>query len=171
MRINYDRLVYYIYHYHVGIILLSLVLSVFGGYFVSKLRISTDNADLLPQDYISVRELNRIKERVGGIGPLMVIITGKDLDRTVEFLHVLADSLEQNTLISSVSRGKNPKFQKKNRLLFMDLEDLEEIHDRLDEHIEYEKYKRSPMYISFDEAEESELDFSDIEAKYFQQQV
>ena len=166
MRINYDRLVYYIYHYHVGIILLSLVLSVFGGYFVSKLRISTDNADLLPQDYISVRELNRIKERVGGIGPLMVIITGKDLDRTVEFLHVLADSLEQNPLISSVSRGKNPKFQKKNRLLFMDLEDLEEIHDRLDEHIEYEKYKRSPMYIAFDDEEESELDFSDIEAKY-----
>ena len=166
MRINYDKLVHYIYHYHVGIIVLSLVLSLFGGYFALKLNISTDNSDLLPQDYASVRELNRIKERVGGIGPLMVIITGDDLNRTVEFLHVLADSLERNPLISSVSRGKSPKFRERNRLLYVDVEDLHTIYDRLDEHVEYEKYKRSPMYIAFDDEEEEDLDFSDIEAKY-----
>ena len=166
MRINYTRLVHYIYHHHVGIIVLSLILSGFGGYFTSKLNINTDNSDLLPQDYVSVRELSRIKERVGGIGPLMVIITGDELDRTVEFLHVLADSLEINPLISSVSRGKNPKFRERNRLLYMDVKDLQTIYDRLDAHIENEKYKQSPMYIAFDDEEEEGLDFSDIEAKY-----
>ena len=168
MRINYERLVDYIYNHYITIVLLSVLLALASGYFAIQLmgRINTDNAGLLPQDYISVRELNRIKERVGGIGPLMVIITGEKLDKSVEFLHVLADSLEFNPLISSVSRGKNPEFLKRNRLLYMDLEDLNTIYSRLDDYIEVQKYKQSPLYLALDDEEEEELDFSDIEAKY-----
>ena len=166
MRINYDRLVHYIYHHHIGIIVFSVLAAIATGYFAAQLKIKTDNADLLPQDYISVRELNRIKERVGGIGPLMVIITGDDLERSVEFMLVLADSLEHNPLISSVSRGRNPQFWNRNRLLYMDLDDLETIHTRLDDHIELQKLKQSPLYFALDEDEEEELDFSDLEDKY-----
>ncbi len=168
MRINYDRLVHYIYHHHIAIVILSVLLALVSGYFAVQLvgRINTDNAGLLPQDYISVRELNRIKERVGGIGPLMVLITGDDLDKSVEFLQVVADSLERNPLISSVSRGKNPKFGDQNRFLYMDLVDLETIYARLDDHLELQKLKQSPIYVPLDEEEEDGLDFSDIEAKY-----
>lgn len=168
MKINYDRLVDYIYNHYITILLLSVFLALASGYFAIQLmgRINTDNAGLLPQDYISVRELSRIKERVGGIGPLMVIITGEELDKSVDFLHVLADSLESNPLISSVSRGKNPEFIKRNRLLYMDLEDLNTIYSRLDDYIELQKYKQSPLYLALDDEEEEELDFSDIEAKY-----
>ena len=166
MRINYDRLVHYIYHHHVGIVVLSILLSIPAAYFAFKLPIKTDNADLLPQDYVSVRELTRIKDRVGGIGPLMVMITGEDLDKSVEFLHVLADSLEYNPLIGSVNRGKDPEFGETNRLLYMELEDLQAIYQRLDEHIELQKYRQSPLYVSLDDEDEEELDFSDIEAKY-----
>ena len=96
MRINYDRLVHYIYHHHVLIIIAATMLSIFAGYFASQLarNIKTDFASLLPNDYKSVNELNRIKERVGGIGPLMVLITGDDLDEAVNFMQALADSLK-----------------------------------------------------------------------------
>ena len=171
MPISHQRLVRYIYHHYIGIIALATILSVFAGFFAAKLagNIKTDFADLLSDDYVSVRELNRIKARIGGIGPLMVVITSDDLDAAVSFMQVLADSLEHSPLISSVSRFDSKKdLLEKNQLLYMNLEDLQEINRRLDEHIELQKLKQSPLYFAFDDEEEQVLDFSDIEAKYQQ---
>jgi uncharacterized protein len=166
MRIDYRKIVHYIYHHYIGIILVSLVLAGTGGYFAAKLKIKVDFATLLPDDYKSVHELNRIKERVGGIGPLMVVILEKDLDKAITTLHKLADSLEGESLISSISRGRNIELVSQNRMLYMDLADLEEIDTRLEDHIAEEKRKQSPLYFSL---EEEELDFSDIESKYSKQ--
>lgn len=171
MPISHQRLVRYIYHHYIGIIALATILSVFAGFFAAKLaqNIKTDFADLLSDDYVSVRELNRIKARIGGIGPLMVVITSDDLDAAVSFMQVLADSLEHSPLISSVSRLDSKKdLLEKKRLLYMDLEDLREVNRRLDEHIELQKLKQSPLYFALDDEEEQVLDFSDIEAKYQQ---
>ena len=169
MHVNYQRLVQYIYHHYLGIIALALVLSVASGHFAIKLakNIKTDFADLLPDDYESVHELNRIKARVGGIGPLMIVITGEDMDRSVDFMLALADSLEKSPLITSLSRLNNKReLIDQNRLLYMELEDLREIHARLTDHIELQKLKQSPLYFALDDEEEADLDFSDIEAKY-----
>lgn len=171
MPISHQRLVRYIYHHYIGIIALATILSVFAGFFAAKLagNIKTDFADLLSDDYVSVQELNRIKARIGGIAPLMIVITSDDLDAAVSFMQVLADSLEHSSLISSVSRLDSKKdLLEKNRLLYMDLEDLREVNRRLDEHIELQKLKQSPLYFALDDEEEQVLDFSDIEAKYQQ---
>ncbi|MFP6592076.1 MAG: MMPL family transporter [Candidatus Latescibacterota bacterium] len=167
MRIRYERIVHYVYHHHVGIILVSLALSAFSGFLASQLKIKANSADLLPDDYISVRELNRIKERVGGIGPLMVVITGDELTASIQFLNALADSLEESPLLSSVIRGRTEEveFLSRNRLLYMDLADLQDVQRRVHDKIELEKLKRSPLYIGFDD-EEDPLDMSDLEAKY-----
>ena len=169
MRINYQRLVHYIFHHHIGIILVASLLSVFAGFFAIKLarNIKSDFADLLPDDYVSVHELNKIRARVGGIGPLMIVITGDDLEKCIDFMLVLADSLEGNPLVNSVSRNNYKAFLSRNRLLYMEQEDLETIYTRLDDYIKLQKEKQSPLYFAFDdEEEEEELDFSDIEQKY-----
>ena len=166
MRLSYERIVHYVYHHHIRIILVSLALSVVAGSFAAQLRIKADSADLLPDDYVSVRELNRIKSQVAGIAPLMVIVTGSDLQRCVDFALDLADSLEQSAMISSVIRGKNPRFFSDNRLLYMDIDDLGEVGTRVADHIELEKLKRSPLYFALDDDEEEGLDFSDLEEKY-----
>jgi len=169
MRIDYQRLVHHIYHHYISIIVVATALSIFSGFFALKLakNIKTDFADLLPNDYDSVSELNRIKARVGGIGPLMVVITSEDMDKAVDFMLVLADSLEKSPFISSLSRLDNKReLIEENRLLYMDLVDLQEIHDRLENHIELAKLKQSPLYFSLDDEEDEPLDFSDIETKY-----
>ena len=167
MRINYERIVHYVYHHHLGIIVFAALMSVGLGYFAAQLRIKADTADLLPDDYVSVRELNRIKERVGGTSPLMIIVTADDLDDAVEAMHALADSIEGSELINAVIRKRNFEFLSRNRLLFMKTEDLQDLHDRVEDHIELEKLKRSPLYFALDdEDEESGLDFDDIEQKY-----
>ena len=147
MQIRYERIVHYVYHHHVGIILVSLALSAFSGFLASQLKIKADSADLLPDDYISVRELNRIKERVGGIGPLMVVITGDELTASIQFLNALADSLEESLLLSSVIRGRTEEveFLSRNRLLYMDLADLQDVQRRVHDKIELEKLKRKNL--------------------------
>ncbi|MDA0335955.1 MAG: MMPL family transporter [bacterium] len=168
MGVNYERIVHYVFHHHLSIILVALSLSVCSGYFASQLKIKADSADLLPDEYISVRELSRIKERVGGIGPLMIIVTGDELTAGIQFLNVLADSLEHNPLLSSVIRGRTEEieFLSRNRLLYMDLADLQDVQVRVHDKVELEKLKRSPLYIGLDDDEEDPLDVSDLEAKY-----
>ena len=169
MRLNYNRLVHYIFHHHIVIVILAFLLSGFTGYYAAQLRknIKTDLADLLPDDHTSVMALHRIQERIGGIGPLRVIIGSEPLQHAVDFMLVLADSLEQSPLISSVSRGKNREFRRRNSLLYMNETDLDTIYTRLRDHIDLQKEKQSPFYFALDEEEEeAELDFSDIEAKY-----
>ena len=170
MRINYERIVHYVYHHHVGIILVALAMSVFSGYLAAQLKIKADPADLLPDDYVSVRELNRIKERVGGIGPLMVVITSDELTASIQFLNALADSLENSPLLSSVIRGRTEEveFLSDNRLLYMDIADLQDVQQRVHDKVELEKNKRSPLYLGFDDEEDDPLDVSDLEAKYSQ---
>lgn len=175
MRVSYERIVHYVFHHHVGILLLGLVLSALGASLAAQLKIKADPANLLPDDYVSVRELNRIKERVGGIGPLMVVITGDELTASVQFLNVLADSLENSPLLSSVVRGRaqQVEFFSRHRLLYMDLDDLRDVEERVLEKVEYEKYKRSPLYLGFDDDEEEDdpLDLSDLEEKYSHTQL
>ena len=144
------------------------MLSLVAGSFAAQLKIKADSANLLPDDYISVSELNRIKERVGGIGPLMVIINGEELSACVDFMHALADSLEGSLLINSVIRGRTAEmeFLSRNRLLYMNLDDLSDLHGRVADKIDIETLKKNPFYMGFEEDEEDPLDVSDIEAKY-----
>ena len=168
MRGTYERIVHYVFHHHLGIILVSLVISAVAVSFAARLKIKADSADLLPDDYVSVRELNRIKERVGGIAPLMVIVTGDDLKACVRFMHVLADSLDHSPMLSSIVRGRTAQteFLSRNRLLYMDLADLRELRQRVEDKVELEKLRRSPLYIGLEEEEEDPLDLEDLEARY-----
>ena len=162
MRVSYERIVHYVFHHHLGIILVSLVVSVLAGSLAARLKIKADSADLLPDDYVSVRE------RVGGAAPLMVIVTGHDLAACVEFMHVLADSLEGSPMLSSIVRGRMAQadFLSRNRLLYMDLDDLRELQARVEEKVELEELRRSPLYVGLEEEEDDPLDLTDLEARY-----
>ena len=48
MRVPYERIVHYVFHHHIGIILLSTLLSVGSGFFAVQLDLKADSADLLP---------------------------------------------------------------------------------------------------------------------------
>lgn len=168
MRITYQRLVHLICHHHVTILAIALFVSVISGYYASRLtqNLKTDFADLLPEDYVSVRQLRKIQSRAGGIGPLMILITGDDLDQCIEFMYVLADSLENNPLVTSVTRHNYRGFISQYRLLYMDLEDLREIRDRLEDFLDQKRLEQSPLYFALDDEDSAELDIADIVARY-----
>ncbi len=158
------------YRHYRGILVVSILLTAFCSVFVYRLgrKLETDLVALIPENYQSVRTLNEIKQRVGGVGSLVVLVQSPDFEANRRFAEDLARELQDEkyeTYINFVDYKRDAEFYRKNALLFMETDDLDEILTRIDNYIIQEKLKLSPLYISLDE-EEAVLDFSDIEAKY-----
>ena len=150
--------------------MVSILLTAFCSIFVYRLgrKLETDLVALIPENYQSVKTLNEIKQRVGGVGSLVVLVQSPDFEANRRFAEDLARELRDEkyeTYINFVDYKRDAEFYRKNALLFMETDDLDEILTRIDDYIIQEKLKLSPLYISLDE-EEAVLDFSDIEAKY-----
>ena len=156
-------------HYKI-ILVVSILLTAFSSIFVYRLgrKLETDLVALIPENYQSVQTLNEIKQRVGGVGSLVVLVQSPEFEANRRFAEDLAQELQDEkyeTYINFVDYKRDAEFYRKNALLFMETDDLDEILTRIDDYIVQEKLKLSPLYISLDE-EEAVLDFSDIEAKY-----
>ena len=63
---------------------------------VSKLDIRTNLTELLPDDSQSVNELNRYLERMGGVGKLIVVVEGSDVEANQRFVDDLGRKLEKD---------------------------------------------------------------------------
>ncbi len=158
------------YRHYKGILVVSILLTAFCSVFVYRLgrKLETDLVALIPENYQSVKTLNEIKQRVGGVGSLVVLVQSPDFEANRRFAEDLARELQDEkygTYINFVDYKRDAAFYRKNALLFMETDDLDEILTRIDDYIIQEKLKLSPLYISLDE-EEAVLDFADIESKY-----
>ena len=158
------------YRHYRGILVVSILLTAFCSIFVYRLgrKLETDLVALIPENYQSVKTLSEIKQRVGGVGSLVVLVQSPDFEANRRFAEDLAHELQDEkyeTYINFVDYKRDAEFYRKNALLFMETDDLDEVLTRIDDYIIQEKLKLSPLYISLDE-EEAVLDFSDIEAKY-----
>ncbi len=150
--------------------MVSILLTAFCSIFVYRLgrKLETDLVALIPENYQSVKTLNEIKQRVGGVGSLVVLVQSPDFEANRRFAEDLAHELQDEkyeTYINFVDYKRDAEFYRKNALLFMETDDLDEVLTRIDDYIVQEKLKLSPLYIALDD-EEATLDFSDIEAKY-----
>ncbi|MDE2721739.1 MAG: hypothetical protein OXI59_00040, partial [Gemmatimonadota bacterium] len=64
------------YQHYRGILVVSILLTAFCSIFVYRLgrKLETDLVALIPENYQSVKTLNEIKQRVGGVGSLVVLV-------------------------------------------------------------------------------------------------
>jgi len=163
-----ERHAAFLYRRHRAVILVGLLLTLVAGYFVSRLRVDSDLGALLPEDYPSVQTLEQIRARLGGVGNLRVVVTSDHPERARAFVDDLVAALNRSPLIHFVDYRVDKEFFRKHSLLYMGIEDLETIRDRVEERIAQEKIKLSPFYVSLDdgEVENEALDLSDIERKY-----
>ena len=151
------------YRRYSRIILTSAAITLFCSYFVYKLvlRLETDIAALIPKNYPSVKTLEDIKAKVGGVGSLIVLAESADFQASKQLLDDLAVELKTETYwkyVNYVNYQRDVDFFKNNALLYMDLEDLEEIQFRVEDRITQEKLKLSPLFIKLDDDEaEDEL--------------
>jgi len=146
-----------------------LALFVFCISEARHLKLKSDFKELLPDTFQSVVDLNRIVARIGGTGSLIIAVDGDDQPSMIRFANDLVSRL--TTFPEYVQRieynvSDTKKFFEKNKYLYMDLDDLKEIHDRLDHKIQREKLKKAGLYLDFETKEESEFTTKDLEDKY-----
>ncbi|MEE2754798.1 MAG: MMPL family transporter [Candidatus Latescibacterota bacterium] len=172
MEAAFHKLADVTYRRYKLILILAALLTVGGTHFVIKLvkRIETDIAALIPDNYRSVRTLKDIEKVVGGVGSWKLLVQSDDYEASKQFVEDLVVELKKDSYldyVNFVSYQKEVEFYRKNGLLYMDIDDLEEILIRIEDRVAQEKVKLSPLSIDLSEGEESgELDFSDIQDKY-----
>ncbi|QQR81330.1 MAG: MMPL family transporter [Deltaproteobacteria bacterium] len=136
------------------------------------LKLKSDFKELLPETFQSVIDLNKIVERIGGNGSLIVAIESNDPEASIRFGEELVAKLKQYPpeMIRRVEYNAETakKFFLDHKYLYMDLQDIKAIHDRLERRIGKEKLKKSGVYLEFETDEESKKsdNFEDIKEKY-----
>ncbi|MCB0271898.1 MAG: MMPL family transporter [Bdellovibrionales bacterium] len=155
----------------------SPVISLFGIVLVTvpsvmlclKLSLVSDFKRLLPQQKPSVVSLNRIIDKVGGIGVHEIKIECEDPEATISFIEALVPVLkalpEKYVRIVDYRIDDVKKYFEEHKYLYVDTEDLQTVKDRLKDKIEYEKMKQNPFFFDL-EGEEVGFDISDVEEKY-----
>jgi predicted RND superfamily exporter protein len=124
---------------------------------VRTLTVDTSFVALLPQDKPSVRDLQTLGNRVGGLRTLTVAVTSpsKNLDAMDRFIREAAPRIArmQGLGIRSVdyTLGAYEDFVYANRHLYASIEDLRQIRDSLQERVDYEKLRRNPFYVALDD--------------------
>lgn len=157
---------------------LILLLAIASGYYsfqlARNLDLDTDLVALMPDGVPSVDNLEKVIEKTGGYSNAMIIVESPDPDAAIEFLDDLREEVLSLDYISSAEYTEDTSFFHRNQLLYVEEEDLKEIHRRLSERIEYEKkhinfaVEDTSVSINIRGADEQppSLDFSDIEEKY-----
>ncbi|SVD01961.1 uncharacterized protein METZ01_LOCUS354815, partial [marine metagenome] len=160
------------------IVLTALILTLIALNYTTKLSIKSDFAELLPEGYRSVQDLKRLTARIGGIGDLTVVIETEDLKAGQKFADDLAvrlrDELPDNFIrFIQYKLDEERAYYENNQFLYAELEDLEEVYDRLRRQIQREKLEANPLFVSeaalgLDDGDEEEepFDLTDIEEKY-----
>lgn len=122
---------------------------------ILQLGLNSDFTALLPEDKPSVRDLERVRGRVGGLSTLSVAVQSDDVDAMQRFARDLVPRLEalDAESVRSVdwNIGAYEDFVREHRHLYADLADLEEVRDSLEERLEWERASANPFYVQLDD--------------------
>jgi predicted RND superfamily exporter protein len=155
------------------VVLCSLFITAVSLYFALKLEFRFSFTDVLPEDFPSVQVLNKVEEKFGGLGKLTVIIQSEWPEANKQAVAFLVQQLVAHPDVNILDYRKEKEFFDKNKLLYIELEDLQEIQSRIEAGFWAEKKKYNPLLVDLLNEEEKEqslednLTFKDLEEKYF----
>jgi len=154
------------------IIILALALSALCVYPVSNLRWELDMADLLPKEHSAIITQDKVYKEFGGWQTLIILSKSRDSVANVNFIANLAVSLEQSPLVHLAEYRTEADFYREHKLLYINLQDLETIRDRIKSLVAKQKEKLNPFIVELVKdtsvASEPFFHLEDIEQKYLQ---
>ena len=133
------------------LVILAVALSLVpAGYFASRLELKTSFSELLPSDKPSVQELRRVESRLAGSSTLTVVAQGSG---NVQALKTFVDRVSPRIrqlppeYVGAVDDGSRAvrEFFEKNKHLYADTKDLQQLHDDIVARYDYEVGKQSGM--------------------------
>lgn len=143
------------------VLALALLAAAGSLYFAQHLRIDTDFANLIPEDYSSVQALNKLRNTVGSEKEVAVAIVSPSFQANKAFAEDLiprALDLKQEggkgPYLTRVEYKRDPEFVRNNALYFASDQELDEVEQFLKDKIEEAKLEANPFYFDLNEDEE-----------------
>lgn len=146
-------------------LLTALVLAVSAWFGAQRLKVDPDLANLLPDSFQSVRDLEALLEQAGSIGYVVVVLEGEKPEQLREVAEELAPKLEELPRVRYVDFRRPIEWFKSRALYFAETETLEEANQRLVARQRWETRKRNPMYLDLEGGEPPALEFDDLLAQ------
>jgi predicted RND superfamily exporter protein len=155
-RSSAERFAEWLDAYRNGLLVLSLVVLLVGGYLASRMSIRADLTSLLPQSQRSVRDLQALQTRARPFGTVQILVEADDPATRERAGTSLVGKLQTQLpkdLVSQLSIDDGPlhRYVWQHRFLFPELADLEGARDALKNRIENAKLAANPLFISLDD--------------------
>jgi uncharacterized protein len=142
---------------------ITLAVTAWTVHLATDLKLQTNLAALLPDDATSVRALEDVKQKVGGLGNVIILIESPDSLANDTFARDLIVSLESNEQYGSTEYQRDMSYFDDRKLLFLSVGELNDIRGRVRKKVRYEMNKRDDLFL-LDEPDPG-FNFDDIEAR------
>lgn len=125
-----------------------------------QLTLKSDFKSLLPERFQSVQDLNRTLSKVGGTGSLIVAIESPNPQQSIAFAEALIAELKRyppGYIEQIEANARDVKaFFDEHKALYLSLDDLRSIHERLERRIDLEKIKRTGLWFDFSDPQQDD---------------
>ena len=147
---------------HAGWVLAAALLLAAGSfYFAQQLRIDTDLANLIPDDYASVQALEKLRDTVGSEKEAAVAITSPSFQANKAFAEdlipkalALTGESRSEPYLTRVEYQRDTEFLQRNALYFASDSELDQVEQFLQDKIEQAKLEANPFYFDLEDEEE-----------------
>ncbi len=151
------------------ILVVAALATALGAYLTSRLSLESDLSALLPDGFESVQALERVREEVGGIGVLRVVLASSDFPALLRFAEDLEPRLEANEFVREVEYRNDVAFYESHALLYLDTLQLDSLRVAIENEIEAGKQEINPFIVEDlfgEEEEEPGAGLEDWETRY-----
>lgn len=165
----WDRYTSFVERRWVLVLLGGLLTTAASGFLASRLDLKSDFGEMLPKNAPSLKVLDRIRDRMGGLSTLVVAIEGGDWKRRQEFAERAVTALLAKVPKTHLSHidykiSEARKHFEDNRYLYVDTEDLIELRNRLQRKID--DVRRRKLVIDLEDRPPYQFNIDDIKKKY-----
>lgn len=148
-----------------GIISLLLLLP------IANMNWKTGLSNLLPSDIPSRQVEDQLEEKFGGFGTLTVVVHSPDSAANSKVVAELSRQFEQSDLVNFTEYRTEADFYLKHQFLYIRLQDLIKIRDRVQSRLDQIKIQQNPFIVNLDTIAEEDtsdtpLSLADLEEKY-----
>lgn len=144
-----------------------LALGAVSAFATTRLRINSNQLDLIRQDLPEVQELKRVIDMIGGAGDLVIALRSSD----PKLLRAVADDVDarleaDKANVRYVTYKLPVEFIRQNLGLFVETKDLESARTRINAYLRDALRRANPFFMEIRPTEPVKLDLADLVAKY-----
>jgi len=151
-----DRYAAWIDRNRIGLIVLSVLIAMLGGYLASRMTIKSDLTNLLPSKQRSVKDLVAVQQRARSFGTVQVVVEAATVPEREKASAALLERFAtiDKDLVNQISIDDGPlrRYGWTNRYLFAELADLEAARDALKGRMDKARLDANPLFIDLDDA-------------------